>query len=78
MEQFFYRPASLVICINAVCAGFAREGENMDELEPVFADLKHLEEYSLAGMVCLLQQVRPNLSKGDAMWCLLMSDQVGR
>ncbi|AES91571.1 RING/U-box protein [Medicago truncatula] len=29
----------------------------MDELEPVFADLKYLEEYSLAGMVCLLQQV---------------------
>lgn len=63
----------------AVCAGFAREGDNTDELEPVFADLKHLEEYSLAGMVCLLQQVRPNLSKGDAMWCLLMSDlHVGK
>ncbi|KAF2316325.1 hypothetical protein GH714_041666 [Hevea brasiliensis] len=31
------------------------------------------------GMVCLLQQVRPHLCKGDAMWCLLMSDlHVGR
>ncbi|XP_006847705.2 MND1-interacting protein 1 [Amborella trichopoda] len=50
-----------------------------DESELVFADLKQLEEYSLAGMVCLLQQVRPQLSKGDAMWCLLMSDlHVGR
>lgn len=50
-----------------------------DEAEPVFADLRQLEEYSLAGMVCMLQQVRPHLTKGDAMWCLLMSDlHVGR
>ncbi|KAK6137614.1 hypothetical protein DH2020_028640 [Rehmannia glutinosa] len=49
------------------------------EPEPSFADLRQLEEYSLAGMVCLLQQVKPHLSKGDAMWCLLMSDlHVGR
>lgn len=52
---------------------------NSDESEASFADLRQLEEYSLAGMVCLLQQVRPHLSKGDAMWCLLMSDlHVGR
>lgn len=44
-----------------------------------FSDLRHLQEYSLAGMVCLLQEVRPHLSRGDAMWCLLMSDlHVGR
>ncbi|KAG1359381.1 MND1-interacting protein 1 [Cocos nucifera] len=44
-----------------------------------FTDLRHLQEYSLAGMVCLLQQVRPHLTRGDAMWCLLMSDlHVGR
>lgn len=50
-----------------------------DDPEPVFSDLRQLQEYSLAGMVCLLQQVRPNLTKGDAMWCLLMSDlHVGR
>ncbi|KAK6137499.1 hypothetical protein DH2020_028752 [Rehmannia glutinosa] len=49
------------------------------EPEPSFADLRQLEDYSLAGMVCLLQQVKPHLSKGDAMWCLLMSDlHVGR
>ncbi|PIN23729.1 putative E3 ubiquitin ligase [Handroanthus impetiginosus] len=52
---------------------------NGEEPEPSFADLRQLEEYSLAGMVCLLQQVKPHLSKGDAMWCLLMSDlHVGR
>lgn len=44
-----------------------------------FTDMKQMLEYSLAGMVCLLQQVKPHLSKGDAMWCLLMSDlHVGR
>lgn len=54
-------------------------GGNGEEPEPSFADLRQLEEYSLAGMVCLLQQVKPHLTKGDAMWCLLMSDlHVGR
>ncbi|KAL7123049.1 hypothetical protein ACP275_01G081400 [Erythranthe tilingii] len=52
---------------------------NGDEAEASFSDLRQLEEYSLTGMVCLLQQVKPNLSRGDAMWCLLMSDlHVGR
>lgn len=50
-----------------------------EDSEDRFADLRQLEEYSLAGMVCLLQQVKPHLSKGDAMWYLLMSDlHVGR
>ncbi|XP_071701775.1 MND1-interacting protein 1-like [Rutidosis leptorrhynchoides] len=50
-----------------------------DDNEQMFVDLKQLEEYSLAGMVCLLQQIKPHLTKGDAMWCLLMSDlHVGR
>ncbi|KAL8543704.1 hypothetical protein ACS0TY_004318 [Phlomoides rotata] len=54
-------------------------GANGEEPEPSFADLRQLEEYSLAGMVCLLQQLRPQLTKGDAMWCLLMNDlHVGR
>lgn len=59
--------------------GYSSNGGNLHESEPVFSDLRQLEEYSLAGMLCLLQQVRPHLSKGDAMWCLLMSDlHVGR
>ncbi|KAK4478077.1 hypothetical protein RD792_017342 [Penstemon davidsonii] len=54
-------------------------GDKVEEPEPPFSDLRQLEEYSLAGMVCLLQQVKPHLSKGAAMWCLLMSDlHVGR
>lgn len=39
-----------------------------------FADLRRLEEYSLAGLVCLLQSSRPTLTRGEAMWCLLSSD----
>ncbi|XP_030524713.1 MND1-interacting protein 1-like [Rhodamnia argentea] len=55
------------------------DGASSGESELGFSDLKQLEECSLAGMVCLLQQVRPNLSRGDAMWCLLTSDlHVGR
>ncbi|CAA0820509.1 RING/U-box superfamily protein [Striga hermonthica] len=60
-------------------SGSTPGSDEEDEPEPSFADLRQLEEYSLAGMVCLLQQVKPHLSKGDAMWCLLMSDlHVGR
>ncbi|CAM6094699.1 unnamed protein product [Calypogeia fissa] len=40
----------------------------------IFSDLTELHKYSLAQMVGLLREVRPSLSKGDAMWCLLMSD----
>ncbi|GAB4857811.1 hypothetical protein Ancab_015717 [Ancistrocladus abbreviatus] len=62
--------------LNSGCCG---NHGNSEESELVFADLRQLQEYSVAGMVCLLQQVRPHLSKGDAMWCLLMSDlHVGR
>ncbi|KAL9273607.1 MND1-interacting protein 1-like protein [Drosera capensis] len=59
--------------------GDGEEGEEGGEEGVVFRDLRQLEEYSLAGMVCMLQQNRPQLSRGDAMWCLLMSDlHVGR
>ncbi|KAJ7011215.1 hypothetical protein D5086_001301 [Populus alba] len=64
--------------LNSNNCGSSSNG-NVDETELVFNDLRQLEEYSLAGMVCLLQQVKPHFSKGDAMWCLLMSDlHVGR
>ncbi|KAK4769737.1 hypothetical protein SAY87_030269 [Trapa incisa] len=56
-------------------SGDAITGENGH----VFSDLRQLQEYTLAAMVCLMQQLRPHLSRGDAMWCLLMSDlHVGR
>ncbi|CAA7026578.1 unnamed protein product [Microthlaspi erraticum] len=54
-------------------------GSDDHQSEAGFTDLRDLEEYSLAGMIYLLQQVKPKLSKGDAMWCLLMSElHVGR
>ncbi|MBA0735946.1 hypothetical protein Gogos_019746 [Gossypium gossypioides] len=63
--------------LNSSCG--SSKGSNSEEAELGFPDLRQLQEYSLAGMVCLLQQVRPHLSKGDAMWCLLMSDlHVGK
>ncbi|KAL1200472.1 MND1-interacting protein 1 [Cardamine amara subsp. amara] len=60
-------------------SGEGSNGNNEDQSETVFTDLRQLEEYSLAGMIYLLQQVKPHLSKGDAMWCLLMSElHVGK
>lgn len=56
--------------LNTEAAATAGDG---DPPSRAFSDLRHLEEYSLAGMVCLLQQIRPDLSRGEAMWCLLMS-----
>ncbi|VVA93328.1 unnamed protein product [Arabis nemorensis] len=54
-------------------------GGGEDDTEVGFEDLRELEEYSLAGMIYLLQQVKPSLSKGDALWCLVMSElHVGR
>jgi len=47
---------------------------DMYELKPAFSDLKKLEEHTLMNLVSLLQEVRLELGKGDAMWCLLMSD----
>ncbi|XP_047328264.1 MND1-interacting protein 1-like [Impatiens glandulifera] len=45
-----------------------------DDNTPCFSDLKQLVEYSLAALICFLQRIKPHWSKGDAMWCLLMSD----
>ncbi|OEL17972.1 MND1-interacting protein 1 [Dichanthelium oligosanthes] len=39
-----------------------------------FADLRRLEEYSLAGLVCLLQSSQPTLTRAEALGCLLSSD----
>ncbi|XP_049376386.1 MND1-interacting protein 1-like [Solanum stenotomum] len=61
--------------------GYVNSGSSSsgDESDQPFVDLRQLEEYSLAGMICLLQQMKPHLSKVDAMWCLLVSDlHVGR
>ncbi|KAL0927553.1 hypothetical protein M5K25_001733 [Dendrobium thyrsiflorum] len=56
--------------LNTVAANTA---DDWNDPAGAFSDLRHLEEYSLAVMVCLLQQIRADLSRGEAMWCLLMS-----
>ncbi|KAF3631049.1 putative E3 ubiquitin-protein ligase-like isoform X3 [Capsicum annuum] len=39
-----------------------------------FEDLPQMEKYVLAELVCVLLEVRPFFSTGDAMWCLLICD----
>lgn len=46
---------------------------------PDFTTLEKLLEHGLKGMVCVLQDIRPNLSRGEALWCLLMCElNVGK
>lgn len=47
------------------------QGNNRDVY---FEDLTQMAKYILAELVCVLREVRPVYSAGDAMWCLLISD----
>ncbi|KAL5995818.1 hypothetical protein ACLOJK_025889 [Asimina triloba] len=50
-------------------------GQELDSFKDrIFEDLEQLEKYILAEMVCVLREVRPVFSMGDAMWCLLICD----
>ncbi|KAM7277796.1 hypothetical protein ACFE04_004930 [Oxalis oulophora] len=42
--------------------------------EHCFEDLQQLEKYLFAEQVCVLREVRPFFSTGDAMWNLLITD----
>ncbi|KAL2530709.1 putative E3 ubiquitin-protein ligase [Forsythia ovata] len=54
---------------------FLRSGRDVDpSREHCFEDLQQMEKYILAELVCLLKEVRPFFSTGDAMWCLLICD----
>ena len=54
---------------------FLRNGLEIDHSrEHYFDDLQQLEKYILAELVCVLREVRPFFSTGDAMWCLLICD----
>ncbi|KAG8373016.1 hypothetical protein BUALT_Bualt12G0127100 [Buddleja alternifolia] len=54
---------------------FLRSGQEIDpSREHYFDDLQQMEKYILAELVCLLREVRPFFSVGDAMWCLLICD----
>ncbi|XP_071701939.1 putative E3 ubiquitin-protein ligase RF298 [Rutidosis leptorrhynchoides] len=55
--------------------GYLKSGQEVDSLrEHNFEDLKQMEKYILAELVCVVREVRPFFSTGDAMWCLLISD----
>ncbi|QCD79915.1 hypothetical protein DEO72_LG2g233 [Vigna unguiculata] len=54
---------------------FIRNGQEVDmSREPYFEDLVQLGKYVLAELVCVLREVRPFFSIGDAMWRLLICD----
>ncbi|XP_057957874.1 putative E3 ubiquitin-protein ligase RF298 [Malania oleifera] len=54
---------------------YLRNGQEIDpSREHYFDDLQQLEKYILAELVCVLREVRPFFSTGDAMWCLLICD----
>ncbi|KAK9288273.1 hypothetical protein L1049_016723 [Liquidambar formosana] len=54
---------------------FLRNGQEIDpSREHCFEDLEQLGRYILAELVCVLREVRPFFSTGDAMWCLLICD----
>lgn len=54
---------------------FLGKGQEMDSSrDHFFENLQQLERYVLAEMVCVLQEVRPFFTTGDAMWCLLICD----
>ncbi|GAA0167441.1 hypothetical protein LIER_22375 [Lithospermum erythrorhizon] len=54
---------------------FLRRGQEIDSSrENYFDDLQQLQKYILAELVCVLREVRPFYSTGDAMWCLLICD----
>ncbi|KAK9664519.1 hypothetical protein RND81_14G048000 [Saponaria officinalis] len=52
-----------------------RNGQDIDtSREHCFQDLQQLGKYVLVELVCVLREVRPFFSTGDAMWCLLICD----
>ncbi|XP_062101162.1 putative E3 ubiquitin-protein ligase RF298 isoform X2 [Humulus lupulus] len=54
---------------------FLGSGQEIDpSREHCFDNLQQLEMYLLAELVCVLREVRPFFSTGDAMWCLLICD----
>ncbi|KAE8726353.1 hypothetical protein F3Y22_tig00007043pilonHSYRG00043 [Hibiscus syriacus] len=54
---------------------FLRSGQDYHpSRDHCFEDLQQLEKYILTELVCVLREVRPFFSIGDAMWCLMICD----
>ncbi|KAI3823765.1 hypothetical protein L1987_05206 [Smallanthus sonchifolius] len=56
--------------------GFLKNGQEVVDPwnEHQFESLQQMEKYLLAELVCVVREIRPLFSTGDAMWCLLISD----
>ncbi|XP_042054944.1 putative E3 ubiquitin-protein ligase RF298 isoform X2 [Salvia splendens] len=71
----WYRCKDIVSNIVDNTLAFLRSGQEIDpSKEHYFEDLQQMKKYILAELVCLLREVRPFFSTGDAMWCLLICD----
>ncbi|CAN1191433.1 Putative E3 ubiquitin-protein ligase RF298 [Linum perenne] len=54
---------------------FLQNGQGIDpSREHRFGDLQQLQKYILTEFICVLREVRPFFSTGDAMWRLLICD----
>ncbi|KAK4482245.1 hypothetical protein RD792_009396 [Penstemon davidsonii] len=61
--------------VDGALALLRREKEfSIESKYSVFEDLQSLVEYTILEMIHVLREVRPDLTIGEAMWCLLMSD----
>ncbi|KAL9663721.1 hypothetical protein QQ045_019112 [Rhodiola kirilowii] len=60
--------------LNSDCGSSNKEGE---DCELNFVNLSQLAEYSLGGMLFLLQQIKPQMSKRDGLWFFLTGDSHG-
>ncbi|KAF3638300.1 putative E3 ubiquitin-protein ligase-like isoform X3 [Capsicum annuum] len=60
--------------VDNTLAFLCRRTETDSSIEHYFEDLQQMEKYVLAELVCVLCEVRPFFSVGDAMWCLLICD----
>lgn len=85
-EGYWYAEGSMDVLTNILHHsltylnnGSCKNDGDSDESEFDFTTLRQLVEDCLADMVRLLRKFRPQLSRGDALWCLLMSDlDLGR
>ncbi|CAH9071810.1 unnamed protein product [Cuscuta epithymum] len=72
---FCYGGKDIVSNIVDNAQAFLNSGQEIDSSqEHYFEDLQHMKNYVLAELVCVLQEVKPFFSTGDAMWCLLICD----
>ncbi|KAL9665673.1 hypothetical protein QQ045_021094 [Rhodiola kirilowii] len=71
MSAFSNIVHNAVAYLNRECGCSDEDGE---DCEPNFVNLRQLAEYSIAEMVYMLQQIKPHMSIGDALRCLLKGE----